>query len=242
VSVAALFAEGADEDRNPVCLSNGPLTAKFVVAGTGRTNEYPSGAAGKIAIVQRGGTDPGNIADPTSFTFLAKAKYAKQMGAIGVVVVNIIDSATGAPRPIVRPGFTLPQSDVTKVVPLALVSIADGAALKAAANATVTMQFNTNGSSDSFDTLNGTSMACPHAVGAAALVWAASPNSTATNVATALEQTAKDLGAAGKDNTFGYGLIDAAAAAKQLNPAAFGSGATPPPAGQVGRYAGRRGH
>jgi serine protease len=88
----------------------------------------------------------------------------------------------------------------------------------------------------------GTSMACPHAVGAAALVWAASPNSTATNIATALEQTAKDLGDPGQDTTYGYGLVNAYNAAKQLNPAAFSSGVTPTPPQQVGRYAGRRGH
>jgi serine protease len=85
-------------------------------------------------------------------------------------------------------------------------------------------------------------MACPHAVGAAALVWAASPNSTATNVANALEQTAKDLGDAGRDNTFGFGLVNAYEAAKMLNPAAFGSGGTPATGPVHGRLAGRRGH
>src|SRR5207302_1235933 len=75
-------------------------------------------------------------------------------------------------------------------------------------------------------------------VGAAALVWAVSPNSTATNVATALEQTAKDLGAPGQDTTFGFGLVNALGAAKMLNPAAFG-----PVTGPVtGRIPGRRGH
>jgi serine protease len=79
-------------------------------------------------------------------------------------------------------------------------------------------------------------MACPHAAGVAALVWSVSPNSTAGNVATAMEQTAKDLGAAGQDTTFGFGLVDALAAAKQLNPSAFGGGSV------HGRMAGRRGH
>ncbi|MGH9420236.1 MAG: S8 family serine peptidase, partial [Thermoanaerobaculia bacterium] len=77
------------------------------------------------------------------------------------------------------------------------------------------------------------SMSCPHAVGAAALVWASSPNSTATNIATAMEQTARDLGAAGKDNVYGFGLVNAFDAARMLNPAAFAVRA---------RLQGRRGH
>jgi len=230
----ARFAEGSDADGNTICLSNGPVTASTVFAGTGLPSDYPvTGAAGKIALVNRGGTDPGNVVDG-SFTFLAKAKYAKTAGAAGVIVMNIIDAATGAPRPFIRPSFfSITQADVAKVVPLALVSVEDGAALKAAAGSSLTMTFNATGFTDTFDTLSGTSMSCPHAVGVAALVWAVSPNSTASNVTTALEQTAKDLGTPGKDNTFGFGLIDANAAARFLNPGAFLV---------HGRLQGRRGH
>jgi serine protease len=237
--VVARFAEGSDADFNTICLSNGPVTASTVFAGTGLPSDYPAGSSGKIALVNRGGTDPGNTVDQT-FTFLAKARYAKAAGAVGVVVMNIIDTTTNAPRAFIRPSFTLTQADVPKVVPLALVSIEDGVTLKASAGSPVAMTFNGTGFSDTFDTISGTSMSCPHAVGVAALVWAVSPNSTASNVATALEQTAKDLGTPGKDNTFGFGLVDALAAAKQLNPAAFAPG---PVIGPVtGRMAGRRGH
>jgi serine protease len=237
--VVARFAEGFDKDGNPICLSNGPVTASTVFAGAGAPSEYPAGSTGKIALVLRGGTDP---ADPTGFTFFAKAKYAKAAGAVGIIVINIIDTATNAPRLFVRPGFTLTQADVPKVVPLALVSIEDGASLKAKAGSSVSMAFNGTGSTNTYELLDGTSMACPHAVGAAALVWAVSPNSTAGNIATALEQTATDLGDAGKDTTYGYGLVNAYDAAKQLNPAAFGSGVTPVIGPVTGRMAGRRGH
>lgn len=158
-----------------------------------------------------------------------------------MIVINIIDPTTGAPKLLVRPGFLqMTQTDVAKVVPLALVSIEDGAALKAQQGSSTSMSFNGTGFSDNFEVLDGTSMACPHAVGAAALVWAVSPNSTASNIATALEQTAKDLGDPGKDTTYGFGLVDAFAAAKQLNPSAFVTG---PVIGPVtGRMPGRRGH
>ncbi|MFQ6036513.1 MAG: S8 family serine peptidase [Sedimentisphaerales bacterium] len=62
---------------------------------------------------------------------------------------------------------------------------------------------------------SGTSMACPHVAGVAALVWAGPELglTTATEVRNRLRVTAEDLGTLGKDNYFGYGLVDAAAAA-----------------------------
>jgi subtilisin family serine protease len=64
-----------------------------------------------------------------------------------------------------------------------------------------------------YDRLSGTSMASPHVSGAAALAWAAHAGWTHTDVRSRLRSTAEDLGPAGKDRYFGYGLVDAAAAA-----------------------------
>ena len=43
---------------------------------------------------------------------------------------------------------------------------------------------------------------------AAAVVWAAKPTLTNTGLLNLLTSTARDLGTAGRDNNFGYGLVD----------------------------------
>ncbi len=58
----------------------------------------------------------------------------------------------------------------------------------------------------------GTSMASPHVAGLAALVWSRHLGWTPDQVAWAIESTARDRGAAGRDDRFGWGRIDAHAA------------------------------
>jgi serine protease len=58
-------------------------------------------------------------------------------------------------------------------------------------------------------TLSGTSMATPFVTAAAALVLAWKPSSTPASVARTLERTAQDLGAHGRDDDTGYGLVRA---------------------------------
>jgi serine protease len=66
--------------------------------------------------------------------------------------------------------------------------------------------------------LEGTSMAAPHVSAVAALLFAVSPSASAIQVRQAIEATARDLGPAGRDNDFGYGLVQAAAALALLSP------------------------
>ena len=63
---------------------------------------------------------------------------------------------------------------------------------------------------------NGTSAACPQVAGVAALILSVKPDLRWTEVAHALEKTARDLGSAGFDNTFGYGLVNAGAAVQEV--------------------------
>jgi len=66
---------------------------------------------------------------------------------------------------------------------------------------------------DSYTTKSGTSMACPHVAGVAALILAGEPGLSNAQVRTRLRQTANDLGSVGRDKWYGYGLVDADEAA-----------------------------
>jgi hypothetical protein len=64
--------------------------------------------------------------------------------------------------------------------------------------------------------MSGTSMATAHVSGVAALIFAARPDFSALQVREVMIATAKDIGAAGRDEVFGAGLIDAYAIFKAL--------------------------
>lgn len=74
-----------------------------------------------------------------------------------------------------------------------------------------------------YGTMSGTSMASPHAAGTAALIIAAGYVTSANDVRLRLQDTADDLGDPGRDNQYGYGLVDADEAV--TNP---GTGDSPP--------------
>ncbi|WP_407312619.1 S8 family serine peptidase [Desulfosporosinus sp. SB140] len=63
--------------------------------------------------------------------------------------------------------------------------------------------------SSGYAALDGTSMASPFVAGVAALVWSAHPDLSVQQVRLALENSALDLGSAGRDNSYGYGRVDA---------------------------------
>ncbi len=71
------------------------------------------------------------------------------------------------------------------------------------------------GTAAGYITHSGTSMATPFAAGAIALALEAKPSWTPAQVRSAVEGTAQDRGAPGKDNDWGAGLLDAYALAAQ---------------------------
>jgi len=70
-----------------------------------------------------------------------------------------------------------------------------------------------------YESKSGTSMACPHVTGVAALLWSAFPNKTRDWIRLRLRYTADDLGPPGFDVFYGYGRINARKAVEQSPPA-----------------------
>ncbi len=62
---------------------------------------------------------------------------------------------------------------------------------------------------NSYATVSGTSVAAPHAAGSMALLLSAFPSLTIAELEETLKASALDLGSAGADNTYGYGLLKA---------------------------------
>ncbi|MDP7030394.1 MAG: S8 family serine peptidase [Phycisphaerales bacterium] len=62
-----------------------------------------------------------------------------------------------------------------------------------------------------YSSYDGTSMASPHVNGVMALMLSANPDLSGEQVKQIIYDTATDMGSSGKDNNFGYGLIDAVA-------------------------------
>ncbi|MDX2126000.1 MAG: S8 family peptidase [Aeromonas hydrophila] len=81
---------------------------------------------------------------------------------------------------------------------------------------------------------SGTSMATPHVVGVATLVWSQRLECSNDQLRQTLRSSAQDLGVLGRDNSYGYGLVQAKAAADRM---ALGCG---PGTGGSGKPGGRK--
>ena len=114
------------------------------------------------------------------------ARYAKESWAMGrIIAVGAVDKNNAMPSWSNRAGDT---RQFYLVAPGVSISSTYGAG---------------------FASMNGTSMAAPAVAGVAALVKSYWPTLKAEEVAAILFRTATDLGAAGVDDTFGWGLVNA---------------------------------
>lgn len=88
--------------------------------------------------------------------------------------------------------------------------------------------------------LSGTSMACPHVTALASLIVSVNPSLSSKEVMDIIRKTAVDLGDSGRDQYFGYGLIDVKSALQlaSKNTAAPASETPAPEAAPAPRFGG----
>jgi serine protease len=159
--------------------------------------------SGKVVLCQRG-----------DISFYDKVMNVENSGGAAAIIYNNV--------PNEELFATLGEGFSSSIVALTL-TMEDGQYLvsnKLGANASLSAQYTWPASG--YENYNGTSMATPHVSAVAALVWSAYPALTNVELRDVLNATALDLGAAGRDVAFGYGLVQAKAAIDALG------GVTPP--------------
>ncbi len=147
------------------------------------TGESQCDAAGKVCLIQRG-----NIA------FSDKVLACENGGGVAAIIYNNEPGALNG---------TL--GEVVTAIPSVGVSDTDGAAMLAAVGSNASVDIGAG----NYAYFDGTSMATPHVAGVAALVWSHFPQCSNSDIRAALRATAEDLGATGRDDETGYGLVQA---------------------------------
>ncbi|MBA6234089.1 MULTISPECIES: S8 family serine peptidase [unclassified Colwellia] len=140
-----------------------------------------TGAAGNVCLIQRG-----------NISFYDKVKACQDSGGVGAILYNNAPGSFGG---------TLGDANATSI-PSVTVSDTDGAAMKN----NIGLSASINIGAGNYGKMSGTSMASPHVAGVAALVWSHHPSCTNVEIRNVLNSSAQDLGAAGRDVKFGYGL------------------------------------
>jgi serine protease len=202
---SVLWADWNNTERSAETLigsANGSVTAAAIYCGLGNPSDFPSSVRGNIAHIRRG-----------SLPFSTKVSNAVAAGAVGVIISNNTSGAISG---------TL--NGTTSVVVVGI-SQADGDNLQANSGITAAI---VNEQPADYAAWNGTSMATPHVTGVAALLMAARHgNITPAQVRTAMQTTAQDLGATGRDDYYGYGLVNASAALRTIVPVITSVSGTP---------------
>jgi subtilisin family serine protease len=156
--------------------------------------------AGKIVLCQRG-----------TVSFLVKVQNVQSGGgAAAVIYNNAASDATCADF-----AATLGDGN-SSTIPAISVSCAEGTKALSFAGVSSTLVSRISAPDSGYEAWDGTSMATPHVSGVAALIWGCYPQATNQRIRDAMNATAKDKGTAGRDNSYGYGIVQAKAAMANL--------------------------
>lgn len=148
-----------------------------------------TGVSGAVCLIERG-----------TVSFYDKIANCEAGGGVGAIIYN---NEAG--------NFFGTIEGNTVGIPAVSISQEDGQSISVGSAANMNVY---TGYGYSF--YDGTSMATPHVSAVAALVWSNHPQCNNKQIREVLGLTAKDLGAAGRDNTYGYGLVQAKAAVDHI--------------------------
>lgn len=175
-------------------------------ANTGGT----SGALASGGLCTSAGTWSGNVVlcSRGDISFCDKATNVKNGGGVAAVIYN---NANG--------NFvgTLGSNCSGATIPVISLSQEDGQLALTFADQSGTVASVLTEDASGYEAWDGTSMATPHVSGVAGLVWSHFPECTNDQIRKVLQNTAEDLGTAGRDNAYGYGLVRAAVAYNELS-------------------------
>ncbi len=199
VPLNRLVIQGSDFVQSPI---NGSFTGELAQCAVSGSTYNCADMTDRVCLVQRIGNQ-GNGTYPD-----ADAVQACENAGAGATIVYSNPQRSGLQNP-----FNVDRSSAQRHVSVS-VDRATGLALRSQAGERVTVEVTAG---EDYEYYNGTSMATPHVAGVATLVWSYHPQCTAAQIRAALNATAEDIDAAGRDNRTGYGLVDAEAAKAYLD-------------------------
>jgi subtilisin family serine protease len=171
----------------PGAMEGSPVkTATAPLADFGIGDAVNSAVSGKVCLIARGTVD-----------FATKVSNCQASGGVGAVVYNNVAGVFGG---------TLGTTVTT--IPSVTATDVEGTAMKGQLGQSATVGIKAS----NYAYFDGTSMATPHVSAVAALVWSYFPTCTGAQIRTSLTKSALDLGTAGRDTKYGFGLVQAKAA------------------------------
>lgn len=183
----------------------GVATGPLVDGGNGTT---VGSWGGKVVLVHRGATD-----------FNTMVQNVQNGNGVACIIANNVAGELNATLGIGN----------SSTIPAVSVTLADGNTIAGVTGSSVTVSSTFQQPASGYEAWDGTSMATPHVSGVAALVWSKYPGATNKQVRQALDDSAMNLGAPGRDNSYGYGLVQADDALVRLGELTGGSPPPPPP-------------
>lgn len=153
-----------------------------------------------FAIAARNGGPGGNMPDPNYLTSVSGVARLETNHGNVISVGALVRTGTSTVNGLTNASSVDLASYSNRGSNLTMVAATNSPALDKFGNVTI---------------FTGTSAANPNMAGIASLVWSVNGNLNGNELRRVLTETAMDLGDAGRDNTFGHGLVNADAAVRR---------------------------